>query len=156
MPPRRPHRRRPPSPWITPPWLAALPAAPPPWRRPLILLWAFLVCCVTCGSLLPSSSPVLAELSRLHVSDKVLHGTAYFVLALLPVVAAQRWQPGVLAGFAMFLLGVLLEVAQHFSPGRAPDPADALANGLGVAAGLVLGILIRRFESAFIRVHPCP
>jgi VanZ family protein len=32
----------------------------------------------------------------------------------------------------MFLLGVLMEAGQHFSPGRAVDLGDVIANGAGV------------------------
>jgi hypothetical protein len=32
-----------------------------------------LICCVVVGSLLPATSPVMAVVGRMHISDKVLH-----------------------------------------------------------------------------------
>jgi VanZ family protein len=42
----------------------------------------------------------------------------------------------------MFLLGVLLEAGQHFSPGRAVELGDVIANGTGVSCGTLLGLPI--------------
>jgi VanZ family protein len=43
----------------------------------------------------------------------------------------------------MFLLGALIEVAQHFSPGRAVELGDVIANGIGVTCGTLLALPIR-------------
>jgi VanZ family protein len=43
----------------------------------------------------------------------------------------------------MFVLGVLLEAGQHFSPGRAVELGDVLANGAGVSCGALLGLPFR-------------
>jgi VanZ family protein len=43
----------------------------------------------------------------------------------------------------MFVLGVLLEAGQHFSPGRAVELGDVIANGAGVSCGALLGPPIR-------------
>jgi VanZ family protein len=43
----------------------------------------------------------------------------------------------------MFILGILLEGGQHFSPGRAVELGDVLANGAGVSCGALLGLPIR-------------
>ncbi|MGP8244821.1 MAG: hypothetical protein ACLQVN_09920 [Bryobacteraceae bacterium] len=48
-----------------------------------------------------------------------------------------------LAGLSMFVLGVLLEGGQHFSPGRSVELGDVIANGVGVGCGTLLGIPIR-------------
>jgi len=42
-----------------------------------------------------------------------------------------------------FVLGFLLEGGQHFSPGRAVELGDVLANGAGVSCGALLGLRIR-------------
>jgi VanZ family protein len=86
-------------------------------KRPAILaLWAALTCCVVVGSLLPAASPALQAIGRLHINDKILHFTAYLTLSSLPV----------------------LEAGQHFSPGRAVELNDLLANAAGVATGVLL------------------
>jgi VanZ family protein len=43
----------------------------------------------------------------------------------------------------MFVLGVLLEPGQHYSPGRTVELGDVLANGAGVSCGALLGLPIR-------------
>jgi VanZ family protein len=43
----------------------------------------------------------------------------------------------------MFVLGVLLEGGQHFSPGRVVELGDVLANGAGVSCGALLGLPFR-------------
>jgi VanZ family protein len=48
-----------------------------------------------------------------------------------------------MAGLSMFLLGILMEAGQHFSPGRAVELGDVVANGVGVSCGTLLAIPIR-------------
>ncbi|MCX6621833.1 MAG: VanZ family protein, partial [Acidobacteria bacterium] len=97
----------------------------------LLVLWAVLICCVIIGSLLPAGSPVMATVGRLHVSDKVLHFCAYLTLSFLPVIGFRDRRRGILAGLSMLVLGLLLEAGQPFSPGRAVELGDVLANGAG-------------------------
>jgi hypothetical protein len=117
---------------------------PPETRRALILvLWAALMCCVVIGSLLPAASPVIVDIGRLHINDKVMHFCAYLALSLLPVIGFRDRRRGLMAGLSMFLLGILMEAGQHFSPGRAVELRDVLANGAGVSCGALLGLPIR-------------
>jgi VanZ family protein len=112
--------------------------------RVLILsLWAVLVCCVAIGSLLPAASPVMVDIGRLHISDKVLHFGAYLALSLLPVIGLRDRRRGIIVGLSMFLLGILMEAGQHFSPGRAVELGDVIANGAGVGRGTLPGLPIR-------------
>src|ERR1039458_5363461 len=117
---------------------------PPETRRALILvLWPALMCCVVIGSLLPAASPVIADIGRLHINDKVMHFCAYLALSLLPVIGFQDRRHGLKAGLSMFLLDVLMEAGQHFSPGRAVELGDVLANGAGVSCGAPLPLAFR-------------
>jgi VanZ family protein len=117
---------------------------PPETRRALILvLWAALMCCVVIGSLLPAASPVIVDIGRLHINDKVMHFCAYLALSLLPVIGFKDRRRGPTAGLSMFFLGVLMEAGQHFSPGRAVELGDVIANGAGVSCGALLGQPIR-------------
>lgn len=112
----------------------------PQTRRALILsFWAVLIGCVVLGSLSPAGSPVVAAVGRLHFNDKVMHFCAYLALALLPVVGFQDRRSGLKAALSMFLLGLLMEAGQHFSPGRSVELRDVLANGAGVGCGAALG-----------------
>ena len=118
--------------------------APGRTRRTLILsLWGVVVGCVVIGSLLPAASPVMVDIGRLHVNDKVMHFCAYLGLSFLPVIGCKDRRRGLMAGLSMFLLGALMEAGQHFSPGRAIELGDVLANGAGVSCGTLLGLPIR-------------
>jgi hypothetical protein len=112
--------------------------------RVLILsLWCVLLCCVVIGSLLPAASPVMFAVGRLHINDKVQHFGAYVALSFLPVIGFRDRRRGLMAGLSMFLLGVLMEAGQHFSPGRAVELGDVVANGADVSCGTLLGLPIR-------------
>jgi VanZ family protein len=109
----------------------------------LLTVWAVLICCVVVGSLLPASNPVMVDIGRLHINDKVQHFCAYLVLSFLPVIGFRGHRKGLMAGISMFLLGILMEAGQHFSPGRAVELGDVVANGVGVSCGTLLGLPIR-------------
>ena len=112
-------------------------------RKPILFLWAVLICCVVIGSLLPAASPVMVAVGRLHINDKVQHFCTYLILSSLPVIGFRDRRCGIVAGLSMFVLGVLLEAGQHFSPGRSVELGDVLANGAGVSCGALLGLPIR-------------
>ena len=109
----------------------------------LLAVWAVLICCVVAGSLLPAASPVMVAVGRLHINDKVQHFGAYLALSFLPVIGFRDRRRGLMAGLSMFLLGILMEAGQHFSPGRAVELGDVIANGAGVSCGTLLALPIR-------------
>ena len=102
-----------------------------------------LICCVVVGSLLPAANPVMVAIGRLHIWDKLQHFGAYLALSILPVIGFRDKRRGLMAGLSMFLLGVLMELGQHFSPGRAMELGDVAANGVGVGCGTLLGLPVR-------------
>jgi len=75
--------------------------------------------------------------------DKPLHLTAYLLLFLLgtPLLAPGERRSMAWLAAGVFAYGALLELGQHFVPGRDMSAGDLLANGLGVAAGWGLSIL---------------
>ena len=109
----------------------------------ILVVWAVLIVCVIIGELSPASSPLMVAIGRLHINDKVEHFSAYLALSLLPVIGFRDRRRGIVAGLSMFLLGVLLEGGQHFSPGRSVELGDVIANGIGVGCGTLLGLPIR-------------
>jgi VanZ family protein len=112
--------------------------------RILILsLWVVLLGCVVIGSLAPAASPLMVAIGRLHIWDKLQHFGAYLALSFLPVIGFRDKHRGLMAGLSMFLLGALMEAGQHFSPGRAVELGDVVANGVGVGCGTLLGLPIR-------------
>ncbi len=112
--------------------------------RTLILVsWAVLIACVAVGSLLSAQSAILQEIGRLHISDKLEHFGAYLALSALPVIGFRDRRRGIVVGLSMFLLSVVLEELQHFSPGRAVETGDVIANLLGVGCGTLVGLPTR-------------
>ena len=95
---------------------------------------------VLVASLLPTSA-----LPKVDLSDKVEHVIAYAVLAVLGGKAFPG-RPWLLAA-ALAANGVGVEFLQHaMALGRQGDVLDALANTLGIAAGLGLIWLMRRYR----------
>jgi VanZ family protein len=86
---------------------------------------------------------VMVAIGRLHVWDKLQHFGAYLALSILPVIGFRDRHRGLAAGLSTFVLGVLLELGQHFSPGRAVELGDVIANGAGVGCGALLGLPFR-------------
>jgi len=82
---------------------------------------------------------------RLRKSKQPLRAGLRFRLALsfLPIIRFWDKRRGILAGLSMFVLGAVLELGQHFSPGRAVELGDVLANGAGVSCGTLLGLPFR-------------
>jgi len=117
--------------------------SPAALQAPILVFWIALISCVIIGELLPGASPVMVAVGRLGINDKVQHFCAYLALSLLPVVGFRDRRRGIVAGLSMFVLGVLLEGGQHFSPGRDVELGDVIANGIGVACGTLLGLPIR-------------
>lgn len=105
-----------------------------PFKRPLLWsgLWMAAIAAVVVLSLAPSV-PVPDVQGR----DKLAHFLAYGALAAGAVQLHARWISLLGAGIGLVLLGIGLEYAQGaLTATRMQDPADALANTLGVIAGL--------------------
>jgi len=113
-------------------------------------LWGTAILTVVIGELLPGRSPLLAWVASFGFSDKIEHFPAYFLLAALPVLGFET-RKGVLAALSMILVGVLLDLAQKFIPGRTFDFADIAANTAGVLAALGIAWIILSLLSSFRR-----
>ena len=81
------------------------------------------------------------------VPDKLLHGGAYALLGLSAGSAASALglagAPVVGWGYAV-AHGVLLEVAQHFTPPRSAEVGDVVADAVGAAFGAAALAVWRR------------
>jgi VanZ family protein len=84
--------------------------------------------------------------------DKVEHLVAYGLLGLLVSLAANSLRQGIVLAAGLLGLGVGTELLQAFVPGRNVDAEDAIANLVGAAAGLLVGLAlvaaIQRLRSA--------
>ena len=72
-------------------------------------------------------------------SDKSYHFLAFMALALPLSTVRPRWSPALLIAFTAY--GAAIEVIQPYV-GRSREFADIVADVLGVASGLVLGLLV--------------
>lgn len=108
------------------------------YSRIILLLWGISICIVIYYSLVPG---VEWPIDFWNV-DKVYHAAAYFWLASLSMTgfSVRRALP---AALSMIILGVLLEIAQYFIPGRTFSLMDIAANSLGVILGIILGRYLR-------------
>lgn len=103
---------------------------------PLALL--LLVLTGTCaGSVLPGR-----WLPSWLPNDKLLHAAAYGTLTALALAEFGLSADGLLAAAAIFLVGLGLEAVQHHVPGRSFSAGDVAANVAGMAAGLMLHLLL--------------
>ena len=74
-------------------------------------------------------------------SDKVEHFLAYFLLGGSAVQVFQRGRALLWVAVGLVLMGVGIEIAQGaLTETRMADPADAVANTIGVVAGLATAL----------------
>jgi VanZ family protein len=77
--------------------------------------------------------------------DKAAHSIAYTILVIVGLLFSthRRWA----VVLAVWSIGIGIEFAQAVMPfGRQGDWRDALANSIGIAAGVTLWALARRFK----------
>ena len=105
-----------------------------PFRRPW--LWSGLWCVAIAAVVVVSLAPP-PPMPPVEGGDKIGHFLAYGVLAAAAVQLYARWPSLLGAGIGLVLLGIGLEWAQGtLTDTRQMERADALANTLGVIAGL--------------------
>ncbi len=71
--------------------------------------------------------------------DKLLHFSTHAANAVVAALAFPAAGAYVFALVLLFLLGPLIELLQHFVPGRDASVYDQLANTAGLLAGAVIG-----------------
>lgn len=110
-----------------------------PLRHPRLWLWfwwlavvlVFVVCLVPAPDL-PLTPPGF---------DKLEHATAFFLLAASAVQLYQGGRALWRVAIGLLALGVAIELAQYaFTRTRSMDPADVLADAVGVAAGFAIAL----------------
>ena len=121
-----------------------------PFRRPWLWsgLWSLAIALVVVLSLVPAP-----DIDVPPGSDKFEHLLAYAALSAFAVQLYARWPSLLGAGLGLVLLGIGLEYAQGaLTATREADRWDALANTLGVIAGLATRLtpwrdLLLRFDT---------
>ncbi|RXK64424.1 VanZ family protein [Stenotrophomonas sp. MA5] len=109
-----------------------------PLRRPRLwtALWVLAVLFVIVVCLIPPPPIPVPE-----NGDKVEHFLAYFILSGSGVQLFRQGRPLLWVGLGLVLMGIGIEFAQGaLTRDRMADPMDALANTVGVLAGLGLAL----------------
>jgi len=109
------------------------------FSRLFILLWAVSIAAVCYLSL----TPVIEFPVDFWNADLVYHFLAYSYLSVLPFLGFQIPKSALMAAILMIPLGVSLEFAQLWVPGRIFSVADLSANILGASCGAVCGKYLR-------------
>lgn len=111
-------------------------------QRSILLVWIVSVAMVIYLSLYPSLEIPYDFID----ADKIVHLMAYLWLAALPYFAFQVPKTALAGALCMVPLGIGLEIAQHYVPGRCFSVADLVANCLGVMMGIWLARSAKRFH----------
>jgi VanZ family protein len=117
------------------------------WPILISIIWAVSVCSVIFLSLVPKVEfPV-----EFWNADKLYHFIAYCWLSILPIVGYSDRKFALKASLSMILLGILLETAQFYIPGRTFSVADIIMNTFGVIVGVFIGNRVEVISKPRIR-----
>ena|SRR5690606_24536242 len=85
-------------------------------------------------------------------NDKISHFIAYSCLMLNIGILVYPNKKKIFVGVVFaILLGILIEVLQHFIPGRFMTLGDVIANTIGVILGTILTLLFGKTFRKFLR-----
>jgi len=105
-----------------------------------LVLWTISIVGLIAASIIPSLSPPSA-----HHLDLLIHFGVYVVLAALPAALLERLRVVIALGVLLAGVGLVIEMAQSYVPGRSSSELDLIANCLGILLGLAVGRLLRRY-----------
>jgi VanZ family protein len=109
----------------------------PHWRALLVLMLG-----VTCWFAFAPHPPGL----EFQDADKVQHFMAFSSLTLVACLGmASGTRQAIWAALGMLMFGIFIELVQSQLPTRTAEAADVLADSVGIAGGLLLLWLLRRF-----------
>lgn len=83
---------------------------------------------------------------QVPMTDKAAHFLTYFILTIIALLSSNQKHSLLMILTIQILIGVCLEVAQSFIPGRTPEFLDVLANSLGVLFGALAHFLFRKIK----------
>ncbi len=113
-----------------------------------MMKFLFWFCFVALNALALSPAPYLPPLEIFNWWDKAQHAIGFGTLTVLAVLAYSG-VPKLRIALLLCAQGVLIELLQYGGGYRFGDWQDALADGVGVALGLLLVTLIKRWAAQF-------
>ncbi|MCC4600818.1 VanZ family protein [Xanthomonas melonis] len=117
--------------------MAAVTAALRPFHRPSVWVGLWIAAIVALIAVCLGPPPEFPELPS--NSDKAEHFLSFALLSWGAVQLFATRRALLLAAFGLVLLGIGIEIAQDaLTTNRSADPYDALADTLGILAGLCL------------------
>ncbi|MCC4602983.1 VanZ family protein [Xanthomonas campestris] len=124
--------------------MAAVTAALRPFHRPALWMGLWIAAIVVLIAVCLGPPPEFPELPS--NSDKAEHFLSFALLSWGAVQLFATRRALLLAAFGLVLLGIGIEIAQGaLTTNRSADPYDALADTLGILAGLCLAWTPLRF-----------
>ncbi len=108
----------------------------------VLRLWAAAALSFFVISLIPS-----LQLPSVHHADLVIHGAVYIVLAGIPVAMVDELRIAIAMSIFLGFVGMAVEVAQSYVPGRTASELDAMANWVGIMLGMALGWAIKQHHA---------
>ncbi len=106
------------------------------------VIWGSMVIVVVFLSLLPQGQVSV----EVPITDKVAHFLAYFALAFVALLSSRQKHSFLSILAVQISIGIFVEVAQSFVPGRTPEFLDFVANSLGVLFGALVYLLFRKIK----------
>jgi VanZ family protein len=105
------------------------------WKKFWLAVWILGMCLGMVLSLMPTT-PRQEVIPHL---DKLIHGTAYAMLAIFATCIFQQKSARWKAIIWLIVFGGLIELAQGYLPtGRSMEFADFIANTLGIGLGVFI------------------
>ncbi|MFN2169528.1 MAG: VanZ family protein [Anaerolineae bacterium] len=108
---------------------------------PTRLRWLLLACYAIAVAWLSLEPALGRELGQM---DKSAHFATYLAFAMVAFVSTRNRRQYLVACALIILFSIALEYTQKMVPGRTFSLLDIRANALGLAAGLVLALVVGR------------
>jgi VanZ family protein len=106
------------------------------------VIWGLMVLVVVILSLLPQDQISIQQ----PFNDKVAHFLTYLMLTFIALLSSNQKHSLLSILAIQILIGVCMEIAQSFIPGRTPEFLDIIANSSGVLVGALVYFLFRKIK----------
>ena len=108
------------------------------YQEKLLSFWLILIAILFASSFLTMT----AVFHVLNI-DIILHILVYSILAYTPMIAFRKRKTAILLSLAVAPLSFLFEFIHSIASGWGFEYLDALANNIGIIAGMTAGIFVR-------------